>query len=259
VREPSLPYPADEASRTVTVEKVAISLRADKRWVEAGGTVTFSGAVSKDGLPYAGAEIWIRAWYDPHRGATVVKTYSDSHGVFSVNHSPPWEYATYKVPCRDIRFDAYQPQSLVTSNAVMVAVAYPTRISISAPSKVPVGYPLEVTGKLEYESASGVWSGLAGKTVKVYYDGVLLGSATTGSDGSYMVRKAIPDPGTYTLKAVFEGEGIPAAAAFMLPPAVAEFISPLVDMWTAWPALGFAPVVAVGAVLAASEIAKVIG
>jgi len=254
-----LPYPANSASRSVTVEKVAISLRVDKRWVEAGQPVKFFGVISKDGLPWVGARIWIRAWYDPNRAATVVQTTSGVNGGFSVEHRPPWEYATYRVPCRDIRFDAYQPDTLVVSNGVMVAVAYPTRISISAPSKVPAGYPLDVSGKLEYESAEGIWSGLAGKTVKVYYNGTLLGSATTGGDGSYRVRAPIPDAGTYTLKAVFEGEGIPTAAAFMLPPAIAEL--PIVDwvpLYTLITALSvYAPVATVGAVIAANEIAKV--
>jgi len=246
-----LPHQAKSASRTVAVEKVAIAFRADKRWVIAGGTVKFTGVVTKDGVPWEGARIWIRSWYDPS-GRVIAEITSGRYGAFSLDHTPPWTYAAYKVPCRDIRFQAEQPETDAVSSPVMVAIAYPTRISISAPDRTPAGASFTVSGKLEYESDEGVWSGLAGKTVKVYYNGVLFGTATTGTDGSYSVRAAIPDPGTYTLKAVFEGEDIPAAAGFAFPPAVAEVAAPDLLMKV----LAVAPVMLVATVIAANEIAK---
>ena len=98
---------------------------------------------------------------------------------------------------------------------VRVAVAYPTRISISAPGKVLVNETFTISGKLEYQSEDGVWRPLAGRTVSLYCDGTKIGDVATGSDGSYLRTASIPSPGTYTLKAVYAGEGLglaPAAA-----------------------------------------------
>jgi hypothetical protein len=86
-------------------------------------------------------------------------------------------------------------------------------MSISAPDSVIVNQYFTISGMLEYESDSGVWSGLGGKTVSLFYNGTKIADVTTGSDGSYSKSTAISSPGTYTLKASYGGEGFALAVS----------------------------------------------
>jgi len=76
--------------------------------------------------------------------------------------------------------------------------------------------PILHTGKLEYRDRDGVWKGLAGRTVTLYYNGTKIGDVTTGSDGSYSKSARITTPGTYTLKAVYAGEGLALVAEALM-------------------------------------------
>jgi hypothetical protein len=93
-------------------------------------------------------------------------------------------------------------------------ILYATRISISAPDQTVAGRSFTVSGKLEYESDTEVWSPLGYRTVSLYCNDTKIADVTTGTDGSYSVAMQIPKAGTYTLKAVFPGEGLLAAATF---------------------------------------------
>jgi len=129
-----------------------------------------------------------------------------------------WKYPDYsesktiKLPCGHYGLFAYHRSSGVYTAAKDFYVAYPTRISISAPDAVAVDYPFTVEGKLEY-CDEDTWKPLAGATVYVYYDGSELGSATTDSEGNYSVSGSISTPGTYTLTARYPGEGLPGGYA----------------------------------------------
>jgi len=81
----------------------------------------------------------------------------------------------------------------------------PTSLTISAPSNVAVGTPFTVTGKLTFREG-GVDYPLQDRTISLSYNGVSLGSTTTGIDGTYNITVSIPEPGIYTLKASYAGE-----------------------------------------------------
>jgi len=166
-------------------------------------------------------------------------------GTATYRYTIPWTILGVTVPCNIIYFRAIEAETGAVSNDVEGACAYPTRISISAPDTVGVGASFAVTGKLEYESASGVWSPLAGRTVSIYYNNTKLADVTTDSEGRYTATVSIPSAGTYTLKAVYAGEGLTAAAAAM------KLIT--VPGEIAGPLFAFAPVAVGGIVMLASR------
>jgi len=128
--------------------------------------------------------------------------------------NPSWRPKPFM--CTTITLAASHEPTGTTSNEITGAVAHPTRLSISAPSTVKVGEPFNITGKLEYRDRDGVWKGLAGRTVTLYYNGTKIGDVTTGSDGSYSKSARITTPGTYTLKAVYAGEGLALVAEALM-------------------------------------------
>jgi hypothetical protein len=138
-------------------------------------------------------------------------------------------------------------------------IAYPSRISIEAPDVVIVGQPYTIRGKLERESDENYWTPLANRTVKVYRDGTLLATPTTDSNGEYSVTDTITSPGTYTLKARYEGEGFRTSAAMAvlglpaveLPVGLPEPLSTVLGLGAA-----FIPVVAAGGLVAYAELSK---
>ena len=81
----------------------------------------------------------------------------------------------------------------------------PTTLTLSAPSSVVVGVPFTISGRLTFREG-GVDYPLQGRTIELSYNGVSLGTATTGSDGTYSKSVTIPDVGTYTLMANYAGE-----------------------------------------------------
>jgi hypothetical protein len=178
-------------------------------YVVAGDYVSFEGQLLVDSTGVPGATIKIR--YCPYETPTtcydLLTIETDFKGSFYVSWKAP-----HGMACRKYYFYAEHPDSGTTSDKQLMSIAYPTRISISAPGSVNAGLKFTVSGKLEYEYSPGTWKPLAGKTVSIYYDNNKLADVTTGSDGSYSATVSIPRSGTYTLKAVYAGEGLTAAA-----------------------------------------------
>jgi hypothetical protein len=163
----------------------------------------------------------------------------------------PWTIDTHTLPCSSISFYAQEKSTGTKSATVSGSVAYPTRISISAPDTVAPGQSFTVSGKLEYQSSSAAWSGLAGRTVSIYYDGTKAADVTTASDGTYSKAVSIPTPGTYTLKAQFAGEGLAAISIMGITVGIPEGVGFV--PYT----LAALPILLVGTVIAYSEVAKV--
>lgn len=72
-------------------------------------------------------------------------------------------------------------------------------MTVSAPDSAEIGEWFNVSG-IVYDSVTGY--PIAGAPVNIYYDGISLGSATTGVDGDYLDSVRISNAGSYTLKAV---------------------------------------------------------
>jgi len=231
-----LPYNKAEGTKSITVQAVAISVSVSPEapWT-AGQTVTITATLTKNGSPWPGETISF-AFYSPTPApmlhAVIGDATTGADGKASITWTIPWTIDTNAVPCRtQCYFRASHIASNTRADYGPGAVAYPTRISISAPDTVAPGQTFTISGKLEYESASGVWSPLAGKTVSLYYNTTKITDVTTASDGSYSASASIPSSGTYTLKASYAGEGFalaPALALAGIKLAVPESVKPLI-------------------------------
>jgi hypothetical protein len=250
-----LPYKRAEGKTSIAVSTITVTLDISPAppW-DAGQGITLTATVLKDGAPWAGATVMFRMYFNGKAPIIGSKT-TGSDGKASLYYTVPWVADGVKIPCKEIGFHAYEYSTGTLSNLFRGYVAYPTRISISAPARVAPGEAFTINGKLEYESAGGVWSGLAGKTVSLYYNGTKIADVTTGSDGSYSHSAVIPNFGTYTLKATFAGEGFGMAIALFgmevgLPPE----IEPMIQY--ASYALAAVPLLAIGGVVAYNEFTK---
>jgi len=189
------------------VQAVTLTLDPLPTYLKAGEYPTFSGQMMFDTTPAPPTEI-IEIRYD---GNVLISTVTMAGGTFSVSPIIPYDLA-----CKTWAFKAYHPDSGTSSPTQTRPVAFNTRLSISAPATVGKGLDFQITGKLEYESAYGVWSPLTGKTVALAYNTTSLGTATTAPDGSYSKTVSIGATGTFTLTASFAGEGLLARAMAFL-------------------------------------------
>jgi hypothetical protein len=170
----------------------------------------------QDSTPRVGKTIqFIITDQDTGEWAVLTQATTGSDGYAEAQAAIPWTVGSSVIPCGNIYLRAKDVEAGVFSPAKPGAVAYPTRISISAPDQVAPGQAFTVSGKLEYQSSPTAWAGLAGRTVSLYYNGNKIADVTTASDGSYSKSTSIPTTGTYTLKASYAGEGFAAAAAFL--------------------------------------------
>jgi hypothetical protein len=249
-----LPYNAVSATKGITVAVVSVTFSIDRTRTTWPEGATFSGKVTSDGAGVK-ATLYIQRkspttgeWFDQFGPIT-----TDAEGNYSHTTSFGYGWACMR---NTFRARVSSPAAAVSTEKNL-DVAFPTRISISAPDKVAPGTPFTISGKLEYESGIDVWSGLAGKTVSLYYNGTKIADVTTGSDGSYSKTDAvIPTSGTYTLKASYAGEGwtMAAFALFGVEVGVPPELEPLAQY--ASYALAAVPVLAIGGVIAYNEFAK---
>ena len=92
--------------------------------------------------------------------------------------------------------------SQATRQIAIYAAEVPSTITIEAPNDAYEDATFQVTGKLT-RADSG--AGIADKPVKLYSGTTLLATANTSATGNYLFNVSIATPGTYTLKAEFEG------------------------------------------------------
>jgi hypothetical protein len=260
-----LPYNAISATKGITVAAVSLTLSVDNNKPLAGQTIKFSGKLTKDGVGWAGESVAIKMLTPFREGwRTVASATTGADGSFSASWTVPWSISgtfpdgttgSVNVPCNRWEFSAYHSPTLTSSPSIYVWATYNTRISISAPASVAVNQVFGIDGVLEYESASGVWSGLGGRVVSVYYNGTKIGDATTASDGKYSATASIPASGAYTLKASYAGEGFGLAPALALLGIGVEVpLEPLAQYATY--ALAAVPVLAVVGTIAYNELRR---
>lgn len=122
----------------------------------------------------------------------------------------PTLYHVYEatVAAHTKRFDNWRLEDCKAWIEIELTKPKETNLTISAPEKA---YPITsftISGVLKYEyygEAGWEWLPLSGMAIKLSYNGISLGSATTGSDGSYSKSVTIEETGTFTLEAYFEG------------------------------------------------------
>jgi hypothetical protein len=245
------------ASRSITVLAVTLTLDPLPTWVKTGDTVTFTGKLLYNTTPWAGQLIRIERAYK-YRGFVGEGT-TKSDGTFSISWTVPFTHAGETLPCAKHAFSAYHEASGKWSSARNMSIAYRTRIrDFSAPDTVPVCGPFTAKGYLEYESASGVWSPLTGKTVSLLYNTTKIGDAVTGTDGLFSkVDCHMPASGTFTLKADYAGEGLALAPTITLlgiEVGVPPELAPLAEYATY--AMAAIPVLAIVGVVAYHELTR---
>ena len=192
--------------------------------VREGETVEVSGLV-RGTDPY-GTEYWV---VNPYiqiylNSSLVASGHGGSDGFFTLSFRIPSGTAGKTLKCL-IRFvegtyvvdveikDTEYPKMVYCSRAeksYSIAVGIPTSITISvSPLTVTPGTEIKISGKLV---RSDTGEPLDGKPVKIWWrpPEKLLAETVTDSDGHYEYKYTIPSdvsPGTYYIKAVFEGEG----------------------------------------------------
>jgi len=101
--------------------------------------------------------------------------------------------------------------STATRTITVLVAEVATTLTIVAPASVAEKEYFIVQGQL---TRSDTGEAIPNMTIDVRYNGNAFGWAITDTQGVYKVTSAIPEPGTVTLKAVFEGaEGYAASKA----------------------------------------------
>ncbi|RLI07198.1 hypothetical protein DRO24_03525 [Candidatus Bathyarchaeota archaeon] len=200
-----MPYAPGSEQKSITVTGVTITLNPLPSWVKQGDKVTFTGTVMSNGTPVGGPVEIYRA------GLKIAEGYAmaAAGGVYAIDWTVP-----YGLGCRAHSFAAKHVNSGAWSQGRSMYIAYPTVITIDAPSKVNIGESFEIRGTLKYARNSPTdLQPLTGKTVKVYIDDRLIASTITDSSGNWAIRTHIDSSGTHTIKAVYEGENLPSTLA----------------------------------------------
>jgi len=124
----------------------------------------------------------------------------------------------------------YLPSTAQTTITV-AELEYPTSLTISAPETVAKDTPFTVSGKLTFREG-GVDYPLQGRTIALSYNGVSLGTVTTGTDGTYSKSVMIPEVGTFTIKAEYAGESglSPSRAMKTLSVTISPMVSNLIPL-----------------------------
>jgi uncharacterized protein YfaS (alpha-2-macroglobulin family) len=217
-----VPYTSATEYRSITVQALSVTLTVDKSWVPVGGVLYFRATVRSDGNPVPNKEVRFYIATDGLLWIGTATTGSD--GVASLTWTVPWYVGTLKLPCTRQSFVAYAVPESVASNSVTVAIAYPTRLTVTTDkSTYTPGETIQVTVKLEYND-EGTWKPLVGKSVTVSLDTLQSKTVTTGSDGTASTTLTAPTtPGSYTVRASYGGEGL---TAFALAAAGVEVVVP---------------------------------
>ncbi len=143
-------------------------------------------------------------------------SYSTSSYTGTISFTMPWSLT----PAEETSFAVKDMTTGVYSSTYTIYLAYPTKIvNVSYPSgQWYSGESINVTGTLQYESASGTWSGLSNQTVTLSYTGTSSGTAataTTDSNGNFSLLFYAPSPGSYTFTISYGGyvpSGLTAAS-----------------------------------------------
>jgi hypothetical protein len=204
-----MPYTSSSGSKNIKVMGISLSLTASKSWGVPGDQIVFIATLTGDGVPLSGE--YVEFAISNGRWVVIGGANTDDLGKARLTWTIPWTADTLKLPCNKWNIQAKHWVSGTLSNAVSVAVAYPTRLTVMTDKdSYPPGATITATALLEYND-TGTYKPLAGKTVSISFAGTST-TATTGTDGKATVTfKAPTTPGTYTVSASYAGEGIPTA------------------------------------------------
>jgi len=211
-----VPYSTSRASTDVSVaQALKVSLSVNKSWFTPGDYLVATARVTDTyGNPVANKEV--RFYITDSYLYWIATETTDINGYASITWTVPWDIGGDKLPCTKRYIQAYAMPEAVGSDKILIAFAYPTRLSVTTDKKTyNPGEIVKVSVKLEYNDF-GTWKPLAGRTVSVTFAGNTQ-SASTGSDGTASVSFTAPStPGTYSVVAEFKGEGLATTLATAL-------------------------------------------
>jgi len=210
-------YAPTFAERPITVVAVTITLEIDRRWACPDDTVVFSGRLLYDGIPQPNKRIIFALRRVGHvTWIPFVETYPDADGYFRFDWKVLWAYGAYELVGYDCEFVAIDADTGTLSDIRRLAIAYRTRMAITAPPEVGICESFSVEAWLEHESEPDVWTPLAGQTVRASYNGVLIDERTTDLAGHVVFPAHIATSGVYTLLVEYAGT-LPAGSPVYAP------------------------------------------
>lgn len=189
---PEEPLPEPPPEEPPYIYSISISAPSG---VYTGDPFTVSGVV-KDQYGYGYGGVTVKLYKG---GSLFASIFTDSSGGYSKSTSIG-TVGTYP-------FKAVADSVQATTDIQVVSPeeppppeepSYVYSVTISAPSRVEAGQSFVISGTVRDQ----YWNGLSGVPVALYIDAVSLGSATSGSGGSYSKQVSVAAVGTYTLKAV---------------------------------------------------------
>lgn len=96
--------------------------------------------------------------------------------------------------------------SQATTTITVTVLDVATNLTISAPASVIQGQLFTISGQL---TRADTGAALVGETILVSYNGQMRGSPVTDVQGAYTLNTLIPEAGSFTLMANFEGSTRP--------------------------------------------------
>ena len=160
-----------------------VSLSASPASITIGGSTSLTATVTlEDETPAVGRSV---SFFD---GETLLgSSVTDSNGVASYTYAPlSVGSCTLTAQCGGVESSSVT----VTVNKITSTISL-TGSNVTYPSNV---------------SLSGSLSAGSGKSVKIYQDNVLIDTVTTGTGGAYTKTVTGLNAGSYTFKAVFDGD-----------------------------------------------------
>jgi len=145
-----------------------------------------------------------------YNGKSLGSGYTNYAGTYWIDVSIP-EAGTWTLKAEFPGTPKYEASQISKTITVEAAVGIPTTLTISAPGEVGPGETFNILGQLTRDD-TGV--AIPNMSISVSYNGKSIGSVLTDMQGVYTIPASIPDPGTYTLRADYEGtEGYAASTS----------------------------------------------
>lgn len=117
--------------------------------------------------------------------------------------------------------------STATRTITITPADVPTTLTISAPTSAKKGASFPISGMLIRNDTGGP---VPFASITLRYNGVSLGSTTTGVDGDYLKTVSIGTEGTFTLKAAFAGGSGYAASEAQTKLSVGDLVVPITNL-----------------------------
>ena len=184
----------ENASVTVNKKTSAITLAANKVSYDLGETITLSGTLSSGATDIGSASVKI---YD---GETLIDTVTtDNSGAFTKTVSA----VAVGSKTYNAIYEGSTTYAGVTSSDVIITITKrtPTISLVTSSASVTVGGSYTLSGALLYNN-----TGVGSAAIKIYNGATLVDTVNTANDGTFSKSITSSVAGTFTYKAIYEGD-----------------------------------------------------